>query len=146
MNPFVRIVTAVSLLILLTVLTACTGESGVAVTPSEQDLNVLEFADPVAQNIMDAVNANDYAAFSRDFDPAMLKAIGEDGLKQIRDSLNAQVGDFQSLGTGKVSETEQGGVKYIAVEYPVQFVKAKVTLRLVFTADEPHKVSGLFFR
>lgn len=146
MNSVRRYTVLILTVLALIALSACAGGSGAAVTPGEQDLKVLEFADPIAQNIMDAINANDYAAFSRDFDSAMLNAIGPDKLAQIRDSLNAQVGDFQSLGTGKVSETEQGGVKYIAVEYPVQFAKAKVTLRLVFTADEPHKVSGLFFR
>jgi hypothetical protein len=127
-------------------MTACTGEGAAQITPSEQDLAVLEYADPVAENIMSALNSNDYSAFSRDFDTNMLGAMGETGLAQLRDSLNAQVGDFQSLGTGKVSETEQAGVKYIVVEYPAQFAKAKVTLRLVLSAEPPYKVNGLFFR
>lgn len=127
-------------------MTACTGEGAAQITPSEQDLAVLEYADPVAENIMTALNTNDYSAFSRDFDTTMLGAMGETGLAQLRDSLNAQVGDFQSLGTGKVSETEQAGVKYIVVEYPAQFAKAKVTLRLVLSAEPPYKVNGLFFR
>ena len=48
-----------------------------AVTGSELDA-VLAFSEPIAENMFAGYAANDYAAFSRDFDPDMQETIPAD--------------------------------------------------------------------
>ncbi len=107
----------------------------------EQDA-VLAFSEAKTDNLLAGLNANDYAAFSADFDQDMLNAMTQaqfDALKLDRD---AKVGLYVSR---EVTSVVQQGDFY-AVVYSAAFEKAPdVTVRVVFRIADPHQVSGLWF-
>jgi hypothetical protein len=128
-------------------LSACGSQAVVTVEPSVMS-EVTAYADPMADAILTGMQKVDYTAFSQYFDTAMLKAMDDASMKKLVDQLSGQVGAIKSrLAADSVEEVVSNGVKYYAVMYPVSFDKTDaVHMRMVVTAEEPHQVSGLFFK
>ena len=129
-------------------LSACGSQAVVTLEPAAIS-EVTAYADPMADAVLAGMQKADYAAFSQYFDAAMLKAMDEASMQKMLDTLKGQVGAALSRQAADAVEVvESNGVKYYAVLYPIAFEKAAsgVHLRLVVTAEEPHQVSGLFFK
>jgi hypothetical protein len=132
---------ALLLLALLFSLLAGCGAKETALTGDEKD-EVLAFSEAKTDNLLAGMNANDYAAFSADFDQDMLNAMTQaqfDALKLDRDT---KLGLYVSREVTSV--VKQGD--FYAVIYNAAFEKDDaVTIRVVFRAADPHQVSGLWF-
>ena len=101
---------------------------------------MLAYAEAKTSNLMAGLKSGDYAAFSRDFDEAMRKALPADKFAAFRDDIRAKIGDFQSR---KVDSVRQTG-DFVAVVYAARFTaNDNVTLRVVFRVAEPHPIGGL---
>lgn len=126
--------------LLLGLLAGCAPQE-TTLSGDEQDA-VLAFSEAKTDNLLAGMNANDYAAFSADFDQEMLNAMTQaqfDALKLDRD---AKLGLYVSR---KVTSVVQQGDFY-AVIYSAAFEKdADVVIRVVFRIADPHQVSGLWF-
>lgn len=103
---------------------------------------VLAFSEAKTDNLLAGMNAGDYAMFSRDFDPDMLKAMPQSQFDAVKKDRDSKVGLYVSR---TVNSVLQQGDFYIVV-YNAKFEKdADVVVRVVFRVAEPHLVSGLWF-
>lgn len=126
-------------IILLLALSACLPGKGVKGADQEA---VLTYVEPIADNILNGIEANDYAIFSQNFNDQMLKGITEESFQQLRDMLSSKVGSFQSRQVSSVRDIEGT----ILVIYTAVYSNAKqVVIQLSVTGSEPHQVTGLYF-
>lgn len=103
---------------------------------------VLAFSEAKTDNLLEGMNASDYAVFSRDFDQAMLDAISQSDFAGFKQDRDAKLGLYVSR---QVNRVVQSGDFY-AVIYDAVFEKDDaVTVRVVFRVAEPNEVSGLWF-
>ena len=128
-----KLVSIISLLIALSILaTGCAAPKPAALTDEE----VLV----VTQNILTALDANDYAAFTRDYSPDMLAAYSKDKFTQVRDLLQSASGKYVS--TGKVSLSNNKG--YAVYRIICKYEQEDVVVTIVFKVDGK-QIEGLFF-
>ena len=123
---------------------ACGCTTQETVVPEEERASVRVYADPVADNLLQGFNEDNYSMYSADFGPEMKAALDEAVFEQNRDFVVSRIGLYVSRGSPVV--TESGG--YIAVNYPAKFEREDgVNVRLVFRKDdESHLLSGLWFQ
>jgi hypothetical protein len=127
-------------LLLFSLLVGC-GSKETKLTGADRDA-VLAFSEAKTDNLLAGMNANDYAAFSLDFDKDMLTAMPQAQFDTLKKDRDAKLGLYVSR---QVNSVVQNGDFY-AVLYDAKFEKdAAVTVRVVFRVAEPHQVSGLWF-
>lgn len=104
---------------------------------------VLEYADPIADNLMQGFNEGNYTKYSRDFSPEMRQALDEAAFEQNRESVTSRIGLYESRRDPVVTQIDE----YIAVNYKAEFEREDgVALRFVFQkGDESHQLHGLWF-
>ena len=124
-------------------LTACGGTKETELTGAEEDA-VLTYSEAKTDNLMAGMKSGDYAVFSQDFDQAMLNAMPQDAFGKFKQDYDGKLGGYVSHKLNRVMQSESG--KFVAVIYDAVFEKDDaVTMRVVFRADEPHEISGLWF-
>ncbi len=135
-----HLVTLACALLAAALLGACQPQA----TPlSEPEKNaVLLYSEDLTGNLLEGLNAANYATFSRDFDDAMKKGIPESNFTSTRAQIVDKVGKYVSRQVSDVFEL-QGN---IVVNYIAKFEQDdQVSVRVVFTKDAPHKITGLWF-
>ena len=124
----------------LTVLSACVSSES-TLTDSDQTA-VLAFTEPKTDALLAGMNANDYAAFSADFDQEMRDAMPQSAFESFKQERDETLGLYESRTVREVLESDG----FYTVIYDAEFEKAdSVTMRVVFRVAEPHAVSGLWF-
>jgi len=127
--------------LLVSFLVGCGGSQGTTLSDADKD-TVLAFSEAQADNLLAGMNANDYAAFSKDFDQDMLNAMTQTEFDKLKKDRDAKLGLY-------VSRTVSGVVKqgdFYTVIYDAKFEKDDaVIMRIVFRVADPHAVSGLWF-
>jgi hypothetical protein len=127
--------------ILLTVLLSACGPQAETVSGADQQA-LLAYAEPAAENLLQGYNAHDYATFSKDFDPAMLKSMTSTAFETLYAQINGKIGKYVSRTVAKTDKV-QG---YLRVTYTAKFENEDgVTMLLVFDPDASHTIAGLFF-
>lgn len=132
----------VALAVLAAVLACgCMGQE--TVISGEEATEVLAYADPIAENLMQGFNEGNYTVYSRDFSPEMKQALDEAAFEQNREQVTSRIGLYESRSDPVVTETGE----YIAVTYMAAFEQEDgVALRFVFQkGDESHRLHGLWF-
>jgi len=122
---------------ILTVLVIMLGLSACARKPEP------EYADQIAENILLAMNEDDYARYTKHFDEAMKSTVTEDVFKRNNSLIKSIIGDYESKEFWKV---EDKGT-YTIVYYKAKFTREpEVIVKVVFqeTAGAVY-VSGLWF-
>jgi hypothetical protein len=94
----------------------------------------------VVENILTAINNNDYQKFMQDFSDAMISTFPEAQFTQLRDLLQKASGNYASMGTPTL--LNQNG--YALYRIPCKFDKEDVIVTVTFTVGG-NKVEGLFF-
>jgi uncharacterized membrane protein YhfC len=103
---------------------------------------VLAYSEPMTDNLMSGLNANDYAVFSRDLNDKMKAAMPETALPNLQDKVMHVIGRNRSRQVNRV-ERSSG---FVTVVYDAQFDNEdQVTMRVSFEAAAPHAISGLWF-
>nr|QNO48579.1 hypothetical protein CJINKJJD_00012 [Methanosarcinales archaeon ANME-2c ERB4] len=139
-----RIITCamiVAVIVAGTISSGCMEKSGVEVADVEQ---VRGYADPVTEQILVAMNGNDYAMYSEDFDQMMKNAMTEAAFVETNAVIKSKIGDYVSKEFWKAESEDQ----YTSVYYNAEFTDepADVTVRVVFQEiSGDAKVSGLWF-
>ena len=117
------------------------GSQATALTEEDQDA-VLAYSEGKTDNLLTGMNANDYAAFSKDFDQDMLDAMSQTQFAELKKDRDAKLGLYLSREVHSVTQTGE----FYTVNYDAKFEKDDVvTIRVVFRIAEPHQVSGLWF-
>ncbi len=94
----------------------------------------------LTENVLKSIDANDYAAFTRDFSDPMKAAFPQTGFDEIRSMLSDASGSFVSLGTPTLSNN-QG---YVLYRFPAQYTDETVYVTLSFLIGG-QQVEGLWF-
>ena len=103
---------------------------------------VLAFSEGAIDNLFAGLTANDYAAFSRDFDTDMQKKIPATNFAAWKQDLEDKLGNYHSR---QVDQITQSGEFYVVV-YQAKFeLDESVIVGVVFHAAEPHSISHLWF-
>jgi hypothetical protein len=123
------------------ILTACGG--GAAQIKGDELTAVTAFSAPMAENIVNGMKNADHETFVSDMDETMQAAFTPDKFDDMLKDLNSKLGACESYEFSRAEKVDGG---YIAVSYRTKFEKATVTMRVVHHEDEPHLVSGLWFR
>ena len=134
--------TALKLSLMLVLLLVTAGCGGAQPLSEEQQAAVLEFSEPMADNLLLAMNAGDYTLFARDLDEAMLTSIDAAGFDDMRAQINGKIGDYLSR---EVTSVTMAQGFYIVVYTARYELDEPVAIRLVFHVDEPHLITGLWF-
>ncbi|MHC1739744.1 MAG: DUF3887 domain-containing protein [Anaerolineaceae bacterium] len=98
-------------------------------------------ADPLAKDIFDGIQQNDFALYTKDFDEGMLKA-------STKESFDAMIKQFAPYGNLKSSELINVQIvsTYYRVNYKLTFDNTVITMGVVIPNDGTAKVSGLWFK
>jgi hypothetical protein len=108
--------------------------------PTSAAVNEQE-ASAMAEDLLAGFNAGDYAAFSRDWSPALKGGITEPGFVEFRDELMSTNGTFISISDVTLSQADTPGhVKYV---FATEFDKAPVTLTITLRRDR-NQIEGIF--
>jgi len=94
----------------------------------------------VTENILQAIDTGDYAAFKADFSPKMQEVFSEAEFNKVRDLVAGASGNFQSCSAPQMMNN-QG---YAVYRVPCQYDQEKVTVTITFLIDG-QKIEGLFF-
>jgi major membrane immunogen (membrane-anchored lipoprotein) len=130
-------------IVLAGLLTACGGAKETELSGEEKDA-VLAYSEAKTENMMAGMKTGDYAAFSQDFDQAMLDAMSQEAFGKLKQGYDGKLGAYVSRKVNRVMQSQSG--KFVAVVYDAVFEKDDaVSMRVVFRADDPHQISGLWF-
>lgn len=131
------------MILLLVLLTpACGSRERPQILTDDARAAVLEYSEPLTDNLLDGFNAGDYATFSRDFTPQMQAALSEDKFPGLQSQIMGKIGAYVSR---EVQRVEQHG-DLVAVVYRATFERDEpVIVRVVFQAEAPHAITGLWF-
>lgn len=132
---------AILLLLIAVSLCGCTGQE--RVVSDDVKVQVLAYAEPVAENLLAGFNEDNYTMYSRDFSPEMKQALDAAAFEQNREYVTSRIGLYKSRASPAVTQTGE----YIAVTYRAEFEREDgVNLRFVFRKDdESHRLQGLWF-
>ena len=127
-----RIFCGLAMLLMITGMAACAGKS----EP--------QYADAIAEGILQAMNDNDYPRYSEHFNEVMKNAVPENVFPQGNTLIKARIGDYVSKEFWKVEEEDS----YTVVHYKAKFTKepGDVLVRVVFQEITGKVyVAGLWF-
>jgi len=94
----------------------------------------------VTENILKALDADNYPAFTHDFSPQMKSAFPPEKFSQLRTMLNNASGNFSYLDAPSLSNN-QG---YAVYRFPTKYAKETVTVTVTFVIGG-QEVEGLWF-
>ncbi len=140
-----RIITGamiVAVIVAATISGGCMEKSGVEVDDVVLE-QVRRYADPVTEQILVAMNENDYVKYTEDFDQTMKNAMTEAVFDETNAVIRSKIGDYVSKEFWKAESKDQ----YIIAQYKAKFTDepADVTVRVVFQEiNGTMKVSGLW--
>ncbi|MBU7015572.1 MAG: DUF3887 domain-containing protein [Theionarchaea archaeon] len=122
--------------------TGCIGQKSETPIEGEESQEWFARAQPMAENILIAVETGDYQSFIRDFSEQMVKEMPEKNFLEVKEKLYSQVGSYQSLSTLKTTEQRD----YVIVYFTAHYEKDDVTVKLVYRkGDSTYKIEGLWF-
>ena len=125
----------------LVVLFAACGAASQTLTGAERD-QVLAYAEPKTDNLLNALNNRDYAAFSRDLNAQFRGLVSEREFNLSYDNLTGRVGKYQS----RVLDHVETGGGYVTVLYRAKYeLEDNVTVRVMFDEKGEHGVAGVWF-
>ena len=135
-----RMFTLVVVTIAICACAACSSQK-VTYAEGDQKTQAVAAADPIAKDILDGMQQNDYALFSKDFDEKMLSAMTED-------SFNSLVSKFAAFGTFQGSELVNVEIvtSYYRVNYKLTYTDKVMVMSVVIPQSGEAKASGLWFK
>lgn len=102
---------------------------------------VLAFSEAVTNNMFAGLAANDYAAFSRDFDYDMYERVPATVFATWKQELDKKIGAYLSRNVDKVTQSDE----FYVVTYQAKFEKEEqVTVTVAFHASD-HSIALVSF-
>ena len=130
------------LLLAVCLLAGCKSPQATKLSGPEKDA-VLAYSEAKTDNLMAGLSADDYAVFSKDFDKVMQFSMPEGAFEYMKQDRDAKLGEYVSR---QVQDVALGNDGSITVIYNAVFKREpEVIMRVVFSAEEPHRISGLWF-
>lgn len=118
-------------------LTACE-----RILSSTEKAAVLAFSEAATDNLFAGLTANDYTAFSRDFDTDIHEEIPATNFADWKQDLDNKLGNYLSRNVDQVTQADE----FYVVTYQAQFEQENlVKVTLAFHVAQPHKIAFLAF-
>ena len=95
----------------------------------------------IVENILLALERNEYNTFSRDFSQEMQKAMTKDSFENLQQAFQKNLGNLNSVSFIKAESSQT----YIATIFKAMYAKNSITVRLVLSPSSPYIVTGLWF-
>lgn len=128
-------------LILLSLLVTACGAKPEELTGADRDA-VLQYSEAMTDNLLTALDANDFTAFSKDFGPDMTKALTSEAFTTLQTKVKNGVGTYVSREVKTVALIKDKGY---AVSYSAKYTgDDAVVVTVSFSLDEPHQVIGFW--
>jgi hypothetical protein len=143
MKRILVLAVAFALVILLSACQTSSPGSGGAMLSESERKEVLAFSEAKMDSLLDGWNADDYAAFSRDFDEQALKSLPREQFEKTRNNEFTGLGRYFSREVESVVQRSDGS--YSVFYYVVFENNDQLLLRVTFQAEEPHTISSLSF-
>jgi hypothetical protein len=138
MNKRLLILTS---MVVLVMLVGCAA-SPKALEGAERDA-VLAYSEPMADNELAALNANDYEAFIKDYDEKMVEATTPVRFANLVNLVSTRDGKYLSREVTSVTAVGDAGILVI---YTAKFEKEEeVLIKISFQPDGDHLIIGLWF-
>ena len=136
-----RILTCmIAVIVAVAVSGGCMEKSGVEVALVDQ---VRGYADPVTENILVAMNEDDYTRYSEDFDQTTKNAMTEAVFDETNTVIRSKIGDYVSKEFWKAESKDQYTIVYCKAKFTDE--PADATVRVVFQEiNGEMRVSGLW--
>lgn len=131
-----KIVCSLAVLIVLIISSVCLAQQ-----PSTDEIK--KFADPMTENILVAMNNDDYPRFSRDFDEPMRNGMSETFYKITFPTIKAKIGKYISKEFLSVEHKDQ----YTEVIYKAKFTQEPADVIVIsYFSDQNGKkyISGFW--
>jgi len=128
-------------LIEIGVTSGCTQAAETTYLSGEESDQIAAQVEPIAGEILSAIEDQDYDLFVTHFDETMRKAIDEDQFSNIV----KQYGKYGLPDSVELLNIEDQGNLYSA-NFGVNYPDAKLIMRLVVSSEDPSLVSGLWFK
>ena len=128
-------------LIEIGVTSGCTQAAEITYLTGEQSDQIAAQVEPIAREILSAIEDQDYDLFVTHFDETMRKAIDEDQFSNIV----KQYGKYGVPDSVELLNIEDQGNLYSA-NFGVNYPDARLIMRLVVSSEDPSLVSGLWFK
>lgn len=129
-----------SIVIMVSLLAGCTKKL------TEKDV---DFAEPLTENIIRAIEKVDYAQFSKDFSTELKDAISEDNFKALCTSFSEKIGKYESKKFAAAAESEKEGMISKTVIYNAKYSKEEKDVQITASFSENDGkvlVQGIFFK
>jgi len=128
-------------LIEIGVTSGCTQAAEITYLTGKQSDQIAAQVEPIAGEILSAIEDQDYDLFVTHFDETMRKAIDEDQFSNIV----KQYGKYGVPDSVELLNIEDQGNFYSA-NFGVNYPDARLIMRLVVSSEDPSLVSGLWFK
>jgi hypothetical protein len=129
-----------ALFVILSMTLGGCSSAGKTVTGQSQN-DDLAYAEPITDNLLAGLNANDYSVFSKDFDEKMKKGLSQDVFTQTYEMIHEKIGKYVSRSVTSVSESDN----LITVVYSAKFEKEEgVTIRVIVEKNSDLPLAGLW--
>lgn len=124
--------TAIPLLLVVFLMSSCAKPSPAGLT--DQQVN------SITENVLKAINANDYQGFIKDFSDKMKSVFPQAEFDKLCSLLQTASGNYVSLGASSMTNN-QG---YAAYRFPAKYANETVYVTVTFLVGG-QKVEGLWF-
>ena len=112
---------------------------------SEREQDVVALADPILDNILQALKAGDHAKYQRDFGPIMRAAATAKAFGRTRDVLVGQLGGYRSRAY--LGLLRKGGMTVVLYKAAFDKTRDDTLIKLVLVRrDGKVVVTGLWFQ
>ena len=119
----------------------CTQATETTYLAGEQSDLIAARVEPIAREILSAIENQDYDLFVTHFDETMRKAIDEDQFSNIV----KEYGKYGVPDSVELLNIEDQG-NYYSANFGVNYPDAKLIMRVVVSSEDPSLVSGLWFK
>ena len=117
--------------------------TGIQEITGAEKAEILQYAEPIADNLLIGYNEGNYTVLSRDFDEQMKNALTEAVFLQNRELVTSKIGRYVSRGTPAVLEKGPLTILIYSAEFENE---SGVEVRVVFLEyGDNNLVSGLWF-
>lgn len=133
--------------LILTVLVAFILIMTAAACATKVDEEVISFADGAAENILIAINDQDYESYSMDLNDAMLEAVSEQEFMKFSDYMKNTVGEYIQGSKEYLSSAIQSGVNIVAytADYTEETEDVIITIVVSKSNKDTYEISGTLF-